>query len=129
MAKIKLSTMGGVPRFVHNGLNVTDGWEEIETDDLSDESRTALAEYTGRFVRVHDQDQDAFRSYLAQHGYEYKDGQVTDTRSADEREQERATAEAQRAAKGTSPGRPNPPRDDTGPAAVGSFQAPPVDEQ
>jgi hypothetical protein len=123
MPKIKLATMGEIPRFNHNGISVSDAWQEIDTDTLSDESRQALVDYVGRFVRVHDEDQDAFRSYVAPHGYEFKDGQITDTRSPEERERERAAQAGQQSA-----ARPTPPRDDTQPQTAGTFQVPPGGE-
>jgi hypothetical protein len=118
MPKIKLATQGDIPRFVHNGLSVISGWTELDTDSLTPESVDALAEYTGRFVRVHEQDADAFRSFMAGHGYEYKDGAVTDTR-AEERQRERVAreADAQRVS-----GTARAPREDAG---RGSFQVPP----
>lgn len=126
MATIKVVTMGDTPRFVHNGLTVTSNWTELDLDTLNDESRQALVDYVGRFVRVHDDDVETFRSYLSQNGMRYEDGKVVDPQR-EERER-KAAEEAARTAKGTMPGRPAPPRDDAG-AATSDFQGPPGAEQ
>ena len=121
MATIKITTANNLPRFVHGGLTVTNTWTDLDLDSLNEEQREALTQYTGSHIRVHDESADAYRQYLTQHGMTYEDGKVNDpAREERERKRAEADAEAQRTARGTSPGRPaTPPREDT------SFQGPP----
>jgi len=118
MAKIKLATQGDVPRFVHNGLNISQNWQEVDLDTMTDETRQALVDYVGRFVRVHDDDLDAFKAYLSQHGLEYTDeGHVRDPAAEERKRQEEARA--------AQPGQQPAPTSQPASADQGNFQTPP----
>jgi hypothetical protein len=132
MAKIKLTTQGDVPRFQHNGLSISDAWTEVELDSMNDDTRQALVDYVGRFVRVHDDDMDAFKSYLSSHGLEYNadDGRVHDPKKEAE---EKAAAEerARTGATATATDVPREPAHPSGsprPEGTGTFQTPPGTE-
>jgi hypothetical protein len=123
MATIKITTANLLPRFVHGGLTVTNGWTDLDLDTLTDDQRDALTRYTGTHIRVHDESADAYRSFLSSKGMRYEDGKVVDpAREESERKRIEADEAARAAARGS---RPTPPRDDTQPQTAGGFQAPP----
>jgi hypothetical protein len=120
MATIKVLAANNLPGFVHGGLNITNTWQDLDLDKLNEEQREALTQYTGSHIRVHDESIDTYRQWLSSQGMTYEDGRVVDPqRTERERKRTEERAEAERVARGTMPGRPTPPRDDT------SFQGPP----
>lgn len=113
---IKVATPSSdIPRFIEGGLTITNGWSSIDLDTLNDEQRDTLSKYTGRFIRVHDEDLDTFRTYLGTFGaaYDPVDGTVKDPQREErekaaqaQRDQSTRDAEALRTARGTNPGQP-----------------------
>ncbi|MDQ3295079.1 MAG: hypothetical protein M3619_00655 [Myxococcota bacterium] len=55
--KIRLATFN-TPLFTHAGLNLTERWREVDTDELGPEGRDAIEKYTGHIVQVHPDDLD-----------------------------------------------------------------------
>ena len=106
MATIKIATQGDLPRFVDGGITAQRGWTDLDLDSLTDEGRATLSQYVGRFIRVHDESQSAFESYLAAHGMSWdKDaGRVKDPAREERERQQREADEQARTARGTSPG-------------------------
>ncbi len=45
-----------VPRFVHDGLEVTSGWREFDFAKAKKETQQAFLDYAGQFVQVHADD-------------------------------------------------------------------------
>lgn len=56
----------GIPRFMHDGLVVTESWAPIDIAKLEEKARKALLDYYGRLIQVHPAD----HSELAKLGLE-----------------------------------------------------------
>lgn len=72
---MRLCTIG-VPRFVHDGLEVSERWADLEVGRLAPPALQALVDHAGRFVQVHPDDEQQ----LAEHGLEAYTESVTGRR-------------------------------------------------
>jgi hypothetical protein len=70
---IRIAVFGGVRRFMHGGIEVSENWRSVtlcNADGTPDEKqRAALRDYHGRFIQVHPSDRPA----LAKHGLVFVD--------------------------------------------------------
>ncbi|MBA2718926.1 MAG: hypothetical protein H0U52_06765 [Chloroflexi bacterium] len=70
--KIRLMSASG-PRFLHEGLNITESWSEVDTDAIEPNTLDAIEEYTGSHIRIHPDDVEEFASRM---DLEFKDGRL-----------------------------------------------------
>lgn len=119
MATIKIATQGDLPRFVDGGLTVQHAWTDLDLDSLTAEQKQTLSRYTGRFIRVHDESQATFESWLGANGMSWNkdENRVNDPAREEAERKQREADEAARLARGTSPTLPADQE-------AGSFQAP-----
>lgn len=61
---IRICTLGGIPAFRHDGLEVSERWSVLETDEITDATRNALRDFHGRFIQVHTEDRDKLTAEL-----------------------------------------------------------------
>jgi hypothetical protein len=64
--KLRLCTIG-VPRFMHEGLDVRGAWQEVDFAKAPKSARQVLVDFTGRTIQVHPDDVGE----LTKHGLEY----------------------------------------------------------
>lgn len=76
--RIRICTIG-VPRFLHAGLQVGEGWTAVDLEAIAPRTRAALLTYVGHFIRVHAEDVPN----LAVHGLALaKDGRLVEAAPA-----------------------------------------------
>lgn len=62
-SKVRISThRADVPHFKHEGLEVGPAWQEIDLDQLPENTHKALVDHLDRFVKVHPHDEEKLKS-------------------------------------------------------------------
>lgn len=68
---MRVSTMAGVPRFMHEGIVITPEWSPIDLGKLTPEQRTMFFNQVGTIIKVHPDDESEIPSALQRAGLEY----------------------------------------------------------
>lgn len=53
---MRICTTGGLPRFLHDGLEVTTAWRAFDFAKAEKKTQQAFIDHYGRFVQVHPSD-------------------------------------------------------------------------
>lgn len=53
---MRICTTRGIPRFIHDGLEVTDIWQPFDFAKAKEKVQQALLDHVGRYVQIHPDD-------------------------------------------------------------------------